>query len=258
MIPDFCIEQIANSGQCFRITQESANLWKVMAFRQVLYIRCIKQGIYEFDCSPEDYRDIWENYFDLKRNYASIKKRILELDDPYLKMAVEYGFGIRVLKQDLWEVIISFMISQHNSIPKIRGIISKLCEPFDGVFPLPHWLRCYEEDDFAKLGLGYRSQYLSSLVRSVADGRFDLERLKKMQYPEAIEYLKKFKGIGDKVANCIALYGLHLMEAFPMDVWIKRVIQDKYNGFLDISKFDGYAGIVQQYMFCYERFLQRG
>jgi N-glycosylase/DNA lyase len=179
-------------------------------------------------------------------------------DDPFLHNAIAYGAGLRMLRQDLWEVIVSFIISQRNNIPRIKSTIEKLCAPYAYVFPPPHILAQYDEKDFRNLGLGYRARYLMDIVANVKTGAFDMEYLKTLNSGEAIAYLKNFNGIGEKVANCIALYGLHRLEAFPIDTWISQVIRDQYNGNFDIKNFPiTYAGLIQQYMFFYQRSLRR-
>ncbi|MDR0742515.1 MAG: hypothetical protein LBE98_03565 [Puniceicoccales bacterium] len=255
---DFCIEQIANSGQCFRINKlGSADIWQVVAFGKALTVHRVDRSTSVFHCSPEEFQSIWVDYFDLRRNYGTIKDLILTANDPFLCDAVAYGAGLRILRQDLWEVIVSFIISQRNNIPRIKNTIEKLCAPYAYVFPSPHILAQYEEKDFCSLGLGYRARYLMDIVENVEAGIFDMEYLKTLSSEETIAYLKNFNGIGEKVANCIALYGLHRLEAFPVDTWISRIIQNRYGGNFTIKNLSPYAGIVQQYMFFYQRNFRR-
>jgi N-glycosylase/DNA lyase len=173
--------------------------------------------------------------------------------DPYLTAAVNYGHGLRILQQDLWEVIVTFFISQQNSISRIKNIVAKLCEPYGYQFPTAIMLSKYTEDDLLALGLGYRAKYLKNIVKSVTGGDLNLDELKNMDFCNAISFLKRFDGIGDKVANCIALFGLHQMDAFPIDTWIRRIIDEQYGGNFDKTRFPGYSGVVQQYMFFYQR-----
>jgi N-glycosylase/DNA lyase len=189
----------------------------------------------------------------MSRDYGKIKELIKSANDPYLTAAVDYGYGIRMLKQDLWEVVASFIISQRNNILRIKNTVAKLRD--GDRFPSPDVIAQYSEQDLRDLGLGYRARYLKNVSAAVANGDLNLDELKTMNYPDAIAFLKRFDGIGDKVANCVALFGLHKIEAFPVDVWIKLVIDERYGGRFDASRFSGYAGIVQQYMFFYERFL---
>ena len=254
---DFDIEQIANSGQCFRINNLLGNIWQVVAFGRLLKIEKLKHNTHKLFCSEKEFKEIWKSYFDFETDYGRIKSDIQNLDDPYLTKAIEHGKGIRILRQDLFETIISFIISQQNNIPRIKSSIEKLCRPYGAKFPGAEILATYSERDFQNLGFGYRSKYLRDISVAVQNGDLNLDNLKKMDYDAAIKYLKGFKGIGDKVANCIALYGLHKTEAFPKDVWINRIIKEVYNGKFDISQLSNCAGIVQQYMFFYQRFLQQ-
>lgn len=247
-LPDFSIEQIANSGQCFRINKRDEK-WEAIAWGKLLYIQQIDKLTHIFHCSEEEYMNIWMDYFDLKTDYGIIKRKILKTGDDYLIKASEYGYGIRILKQDLWEMIVSYILSQRNNIPRIKKAITMLCEPYGYKFPTINDLKNYKLQDFIKIGAGYRSQYLIDICD------INLEYLRSLEYNEALLYLKQFNGIGDKVANCIALFGLYHIDAFPRDVWINRTISERYNNNFDIAKFEGYAGIVQQYMFFYERSL---
>lgn len=254
-ISDFNIEQIANSGQCFRINKCENNCWEILAFGKILKIKKIDTEKFIFDCSVSDYQKIWEEYFDLQRDYGKVKNDIIKTDDKFLIEAVKYGYGLRILKQDTWEMIVSYIISQRNNIPRIKNTIEKLCAPFEKNFPSPDMLKNYTEENFKNLGLGYRARYINEIVHSVLDGKLDLAKLKILNYDDAIEYLKRFNGIGQKVADCIALFGLNKIGAFPRDVWINRVIEKQYQGNFDINSFSGFAGIVQQYMFFYQRYL---
>ncbi|MDR2603589.1 MAG: hypothetical protein LBC11_03470 [Puniceicoccales bacterium] len=254
---DFCIEQIANSGQCFRINKLGpTDVWQVVAFGKELTIYRVDRNTSVFHCSPEEFQSIWVDYFDLQRDYGMIKDLILTANDPFLRDAIAYGAGLRILRQDLWETIVSFIISQRNNIPRIKSTIEKLCAPYAYAFPSPHILARYDEKDFCNLGLGYRARYLTDIAGSVKAGTFDMEYLKTLSTREAITYLKNFNGIGEKVANCIVLYGLHRLEVFPIDTWISRIIRNQYGGNFDIKNFSPYAGIVQQYMFFYQRSLR--
>jgi N-glycosylase/DNA lyase len=254
---DFDIDQIAESGQCFRTVKFSSGDWRITAFGRSARVRRENERDHIFECSQEEYDKIWFDYFDMRRDYGKIKELIRSTGDPYLIAAVDCGYGVRILRQDLWEIVATFIISQRNNIPRIKSTVAKLCEPYGDQFPTPDILAKYSERDFQALGLGYRARYLKSVSTAAANGDLNLAELKTMNYPDAIDFLKRFDGIGDKVANCVALFGLHKIEAFPVDVWIKRVIDAQYGGVFDAARFEGYAGIVQQYMFFYQRFLSR-
>lgn len=250
-IADFNIEQIADSGQCFRMDKIENGRWRVRAFNRELEIT---QRLDEvcFDCSQEEYDAVWKDYFDMSRDYCAIKSAILATGDEYLSAAVKFGYGLRVLRQDLWETLVSFIISQRNNIPRIKSTIFKLCRGSVN-FPSAAELAEFSDEELKSCGLGYRAKYVKDIAQNVCNGKFDLEKLRNLDYAQAIDYLKTQNGVGNKVANCVALFGLHKTEAFPIDVWIRRIIDTHYNGHFDTSRFTGYAGIVQQYMFYYER-----
>ncbi len=256
-LKDFDIAQIADSGQCFRFSRIAPQIWRVMAFQKILDIEKISENDYIFHCDKTEFRNIWYSYFDFQTDYGIIKDFVYKLRDAYLISAINYGRGIRILRQDLWEMIVSYIISQRNSIKRISNTINKICSHFSGNFPSPAQLSQFSENDFIKLGLGYRAGYLFEITKSVINYDLDLEKLKSMETLDAINYLKQFKGIGEKVANCIALFGLYKTDAFPIDTWIKRIIQKEYSGFFDVNKIKPYAGIIQQYMFFYQRFLEK-
>jgi N-glycosylase/DNA lyase len=253
-LPDFSLRQIANSGQCFRMKEISPGVWKVIALNKRLQIRKEKgSSCYIFECSRREFEEIWFDYFDLGRDYSKIKADIKATGDPYLTAAINYGHGLRILRQDLWETILTFLISQQNNIPRIKNTVAKLCEPYGCQFPTANMLSQYREDDFLALGLGYRAKYLKNIVKAAVDGDLNLDELKNMDFCGVVSFLKRFDGIGNKVANCIALFGLHQIDAFPIDTWIRRIIDEQYGGNFDKTRFSGYAGIVQQYMFFYQR-----
>jgi len=255
-LEDFDIEQIADSGQCFRMYHVLDDTWELFALNRFLKIQK-RGGAHIFHCERDEFDDFWFNYFDLQTDYGEIKKRILATNDEYLIEAVKFGSGLRILRQDLWEVIVSFIISQQNNIPRIKGCIKKLCDINERKFPTPDNFLNFRETDLDSVKLGYRKNYLLKISESVCCGIFDLEKLRKMAYPEAMKYLKTLHGVGDKVSNCISLFGLHQIEAFPIDVWIKRILETRYHNDFSLERrnLQDIGGIVQQYMFFYERSL---
>ncbi|MCR4555804.1 MAG: 8-oxoguanine DNA glycosylase [Alphaproteobacteria bacterium] len=256
-LKDFDIEQIAESGQCFRMYRIADNIWEIFALNRFLRIQK-REGEHIFYCDQDEFNDFWSDYFDLQTDYGEIKKRILATNNEYLIEAVKFGSGLRILRQDLWEVLVSFIISQQNNIPRIKNCLKKLCDMNGGKFPIPRDFLNFCELDLDSVKLGYRKDYLLKISKSVCNGNFDLKKLKKMSYFETIKYLKTFHGIGDKVANCIALFGLYQIEAFPIDVWIKRVLETRYHNDFSLERWglQDIGGIVQQYMFFYERRLK--
>ncbi|MCR5271631.1 MAG: 8-oxoguanine DNA glycosylase [Lachnospiraceae bacterium] len=246
------LEQIAESGQCFR-WEKTKDGYEIPAFGKVL--NCVQEGdVFTFDCTESEWQNLWENYFDIGFDYADVERRIRESKDEHLILSFNEGSGIRILNQDLWEIIVSFVISQNNNIPRIRKSIEKICEkanPDTKVFPRADDLPQDFFDD-TSLGLGYRDVYLRELVSYVKENPGWIESLKKMNYDEAFESLVKRKGIGKKVANCICLFGLHHVDAFPVDTHVKQLLDKYYSNGFDFERFDGIAGIIQQYLFYFE------
>lgn len=253
-LEDFDIKQIADSGQCFRMYRIENDTWEIFALNRFLKIQK-KEDTHIFYCNQKEFDDFWYDYFDLQTDYGEIKRRILATNDEYLIKSVNFGSGLRILRQDLWETIVSFVVSQQNNIPRIKGCLKKLCEINGERFPTPTDFLNFREKNLDSVKLGYRKNYLLKISEAVSNGNFDLEKLKKMNYLEAMKYLKTLHGVGDKVANCVALFGLHKIEAFPIDVWIKRVFETRYYNDFSLERWhlQDIGGIVQQYMFFYER-----
>lgn len=264
----FSIPQICESGQCFRLDPVSENTYELLAGGRYLKIEVIEQGQLEetgrtiLHCSKEEYEEVWKEYFDLSASYADYARRIDEADE-YLKAAARFGQGIRILRQDVWEMIITFIISQQNNIPRIKGLIRTLCEKygrrkeapgggFYDTFPDAEALAGVSEEELRELKLGYRSKYICGTARMAVEGDFDLEKLKGMAYEDARAELMRLSGIGGKVADCICLFALHQMDAFPVDTHIKKALELHYPGGFPFARYQGCAGVMQQYMFYYD------
>lgn len=261
---DFDLSKIAESGQCFRFNAASDG-YNCTALDKSLFIRSCGDKEYELDCSEDEYNFFWKEYFDLNLDYGSIRARIDKRDDEYLYKASEFGKGIRILKQDPWEMLISFIISQRKNIPAIKASIEKLCamagevikEDISGnpvySFPTPEKLAAFSLDQLSGCSLGYRDKYVQKAARDVADGKVDLKAWNNLGDEELMDELLKLFGVGVKVANCEILFGYHRLDAFPKDVWINRVLENHYpDGFL-FEKYAPYNGIMQQYLFFYGR-----
>lgn len=264
--PNLNIKQIADSGQSFRLNQIEEYKFRLIAYGKCIEIHQLDWDKVELKCSMEDYETIWKDYFDLEYDYQSIVEGVIKGDDVFLREAATYGEGIRILKQDPFEMLISFIISQNKNIPSIKCCIERICERYgdpikcrkdDSVvyysFPSPEQLSKAKKEELREMKLGYRDDYIMKASQAVMKGEINLTNLIHTSYEEAMLELKKIAGIGDKVANCIALYGLHHIEAFPIDVWIAKVLKEVYQNDFNIQQFNGYAGIVQQYMFYYIR-----
>lgn len=201
---------------------------------------------------------MWRNYFDLDLDYKKIKDDLSKMH-PVLAEASAYAGGIRILNQEPFEALITFIISQNNNIGRIKGIVERLCENFgesiDGVhyaFPTAERLAKLSPDDLAPIRAGFRHRYIIDAAQRVHSGEIDLEKLRDMDYLKAQKELMKITGVGVKVADCVLLYGLHRLESFPLDVWMKRALGVLFIGYKG-DEFGLYGGIAQQYIFHYSR-----
>ena len=284
-LKNFNLRQIADSGQCFRMVpcdpNRSQTAYRVISGRHFLIVEQTGDEV-TFHC-PNDEFAFWEHYFDLKTDYDTYIQAIDPMDD-YLSRAAAFGSGIRILNQDLWEMIITFIISQQKTIPAIRALVEALSEKYGTrykipptvsgyyyAFPSPEELNRASLDDLLALKLGYRAKYIKRTCEDVCSGKLDLDRLRGMDYADSMEALLSCYGIGVKVANCICLFGLHHIGAFPVDTWIKKILLREYapkshcTGHVpetrlcealiaeNFSKYPGFAGVLQQYIFFYER-----
>ena len=212
------------------------------------------------ECGEDDI-GFWRAYLDMDADYAAARESVMR--GAYLTDCAECGAGIRILRQDKWEALCSFIISQCNNIPRIKSIVEKLCaifgEPFETpwgekfAFPSAERVALLEEPELAPLHAGYRAPYIINAARAVASGDIDLAAAAAMDGESARKYLKTLNGVGDKVANCAVLFGLHRLDAFPVDVWIKRALREHMPPGFDPKSLGEYAGLAQQYMFFAER-----
>ncbi len=252
---------IAKSGQCFRMNEVSTGVFSLIAMGKVLKIQVPNKDECLLDCSEQEFFDIWENYFDLKTDYKQFIKSTA--DDEYLKEASVYGSGVRILNQDPWEMIISFIISQRKSIPAIKTSIEKLCAMLgedlgDGYYSFPTVSAIAQAsiEDLLTTSVGYRAKYLKETALVIQSGRFDIKMLSALDDDALLEKLLELSGVGKKVASCVMLFGFHRLGAFPEDVWINKIVANRYSGNFPREKYRGYEGVIQQYMFFYERYLE--
>lgn len=257
----FSLAQISESGQCFRMTELGDGRYGLIAHGRYLELAQNQKEICLY-CTEEEFEQIWKEYFDLNTDYGKIIASV-DLEDSYLREAAAYGSGIRILKQDVWEMLISFIISQQNNIKRIKKCIDLLCVKYgeekrtkEGqlyyAFPTPQRLAAASLEELYSCNLGYRSRYIQKTSQSIAMGEVDLEKLRTMEYPVVNEELRKLCGVGEKVADCISLFGLHCLDAFPRDVHINRVLESRYPEGFPFEKYRGFAGVLQQYIFYYD------
>ena len=262
---DFNLEKIANCGQCFRAKEIENGIYRFITNKNVVYIKKLRENTFDVSCDNYEWQSIWENYFDMATDYKKIRREISKIND-YLKNAAQLGEGIRIIKQDPFETLISFIISQRKSIPSIKTSIERIAEkygkPITTIYEKVYTFPTLDEMKSASLlhlstcALGYRAEYIKDAVDKVHNGIVDLEGLFKIGDEALIEELKKIHGVGDKVANCVALFAYHRVDRVPIDVWINRAIEEDFNGhnfFLDIKQ---NAGIAQQYVFYAKKFVE--
>ena len=249
------IRKIADSGQTFRMSfDEERSLPDAEVFRCIAGDKVCFAGGGRVWC-PEEDDAFWKEYFDMDTSYESFIDAI-DPEDVYLTSAAEYGRGIRILRQDPWEMLITFIISQRRSIPSIKTCVEALCTRFgkelDGglyAFPTPEELAAVPLEELSCCSLGYRTEYVYLAAKGVADGSVDLEAMKGLSDAELLAALMALRGVGPKVANCVSLFGFYRIGAFPIDFWIDRVLKEHYPGGFPMERYRGYAGVMQQYMF---------
>ncbi len=261
---NFDLSQIFDCGQCFRFNRSESdqNTYEGIAFSKFLKISQDDKKIYFHGIPEAEYTQIWKDFFDTDRDYQAIIDGFC--DDNSLFTAAKTYSGIRILKQDMWETLCSFIISQNNNIPRIKGIIENMSktygEPvlcFDGTtrYAFPTAKALYEagEKEIFALKTGFRAKYIFDAAQKVVSGEINLDDISKKQTQDASYELCKIKGVGPKVAACTLLFGFQKLDAFPIDVWVKKILAKYYSDSPSKHFSSQYAGIAQQYLFYYER-----
>lgn len=275
-IKSFNPKHIFECGQCFRWDKQEDGSYTGVFRNNVLNVKQEKDKIVFSGLCEGNIKEICEEYFDLNTDYDEIKMKLSEIDNN-LKQGIRYGEGIRILKQDLWETIISFIISANNNIPRIKKIIEKLSEKYgnkmelDGViyysFPTAEQLSKATVEELRALGLGFRDKRVYETTQLIVKKQIDLDYLKSIKDSNMLrEELNKLPGVGDKVADCIMLFSMKRFEVFPIDVWVRRVMNELYIKNEDETrvnkkdirnlaemKYGKLAGIAQQYLFYWKR-----
>lgn len=276
-VKSFELTDIFECGQCFRWNVQADGSYIGVVDNAVIEVRKIGQDVVFESNEVNNLEGLVKKYFDLDRDYEKIKQTLSNIDDNLAK-SISYGAGIRLLNQDLWETIISFITSANNNIPRIKKIIETLARTygkeieFKGktyyTFPKPEEMAMATVEDFRKAGLGFRDKYVYKVVQMVQSGKLDLNELEQMEETSKIrEVLLSLPGVGEKVADCILLFSsLKRLEVFPIDVWVRRVMNELYLKEDDetkvdkkqiqklaIEKYKELAGIAQQYLFYWKR-----
>ena len=275
-IKSFELADIFDCGQCFRWNKQEDGSYTGIFRKNVINVQKQKNTIIFKGICDGEIKEIVEDYFDLKRNYEEIKNKLSQIDEN-VKTSIEYGQGIRILNQDLWEMIISYIISANNNIPRIKGIIERLSLKYGKeidwngekyyTFPTPEELKKAEVQDFRGLGTGFRDVRLYETTRTVLENKVVLKDLYNVDTLKAREELLTLSGVGPKVADCILLFSdLKRFDVFPIDVWVRRVMNELYIKNPDETKvnkkdiariakekFGDLEGLAQQYLFYWKR-----
>ena len=270
-VTDFELCDVFDCGQCFRWERAGENCYEGVAKGKALLLEKTGDSLIFHKTTKDDFDNIWCDYFDFSRDYSEIKKTLSE--DKILLEAISYGKGIRILKQDTFEALISFIISAGNNIPRIKGIINNLSvnfgEQFEYMgktyyaFPTPDKLSSLTLEELSVIRAGFRDKFILSAAKAVATGELDIDALSEMTCRDAKKTLMQLSGVGDKVSDCILLFGLAKHDSFPIDVWIKRIMEycyfdkqeQKRETISDfaIKQYGEYGGFAQQYLFFWAR-----
>ncbi len=280
----FDVGKVFDCGQCFRFDPVTDSAHEVefagCALGKYISVAQDRDAIYIYNATIDEYESVWRTYLGLDRDYGEINADILSLsENPALTSAVEQASGIRILRQEPWEAICSFIISQNNNIPRIKKLVAALCRAcgdeidvsaMDGhiadahktaeghfySFPSPDRVLELGISGLAELKTGFRAKYIFDAAEKMVKGAIDLGFLENSDTEECVKHLCAVKGIGPKVASCALLFGFGKLDAFPIDVWIKKVMAKYFDKDFDPASLGEYAGIAQQYFFYYERYLQ--
>ena len=272
-VNDFMLSQILECGQCFHFDKLDEEVYEVVAFGRAVKMEQTDKTLRIYGSSMEDYEGIWKSYLDMDNDYGFIKERVIKADGA-LKTAVDEKSGIRILNQDFFETLISFIISQNKNIPQIKQCVKNISHRFGDeiigyngeafyVFPDVKILHDVTEDELRECKVGFRAPYIKNATEAVYSGTVTKDKLDSLDIAQARELLMTIKGVGEKVANCVLLFGLGRREAFPVDVWMKRIMEQMYFDGKDtkkpdieafaVKKFGDIGGYAQQYLFDYAR-----
>lgn len=260
---NFILSDIFDCGQCFRFNKNGKHSYNGVAYGRYLEITEDHNSIFISSAEESDYNCVWHDFFDMDFDYSSCISSFSF--DKTLKSASEYASGIRILHQDHWETLCSFIISQNNNIPRIKDIIEKMSEQLGThiytdengkkyfSFPTPQAVLDAGEDKIFELKTGFRAKYILDAARKVCNNQISFNSIENMSTDEALSKLCEIKGVGPKVASCVLLFSFRKYDCFPIDVWIKKILEKYYPDFSGKEYFGEYAGIAQQYLFYYER-----
>lgn len=263
---DFDLGKITSSGQCFRAKKLQDGSFRFITGNNVLYIANIEKNSYTISCDEETWNRTWVPYFSLETNYRGIRSRASGLH-PFIDQAIKEGCGLRILRQEPWEMLLTFIISQRKSIPAIASCVEQIADQFGTAiitprerimtFPKPEQMKSATLQDLQKCSLGYRSRYVLDAISRVLSGELQLGELYNLDDAQLVDALLQVKGIGNKVANCIGLFSYGRLAMVPVDVWINRAISDQCAGCDPFPLYGNVAGVIQQYVFFYQKSHQK-
>ena len=275
-ITSFELKDVFDCGQCFRWEEQNDGSYTGVIKQGVLNVSKVGQNVCIKGMLNAPINEVVNYYFDLDYDYNKVKNDLSQID-ANMKQAVEFGSGIRIICQDLWEMLISYIISANNNIPRIKKIINAISKKYGTrvewnnqeyyLFPTVEQLAKATQQDFRDLGAGFRDKYIFKTTQMVKNKEIDLDELTKINDSSKVrEILEKCQGVGDKVADCIMLFGMHRFDVFPIDVWVRRVMNDLYIHQADEKavskvflqkyanqKFGDISGLAQQYLFYWRR-----
>ena len=259
---DFDLHKIASCGQCFRAKALDDGRFRFITGDHVLYIGSAGEDTFLVSCGVDEWNGVWAPYFDISRSYRELRADRYRKHE-FVQRAMDCGCGLRILRQDPWEMLVTFIISQRKSIPAIARSVEALAEKFGHPieteyervysFPTPEEMRDATEEELAGCGLGYRTPYVRDALRRVVSGELDLDSIAEYGDEELFQELQSVYGVGRKVADCVCLFGYGRVSRAPIDVWISRAIREECGGENPFPLFEGDAGIIQQYIFYYEK-----
>lgn len=269
-VRDFDVGRVFDCGQCFRfdVTRDVGGATSASGIALGRLLEIVQDGdlLLIKNCTEDEFERVWAHYLALDVDYESINSALGGGSDTVMREAVACSRGIRILRQDGWEALCSFIISQNNNIPRIKKIIGALCAAYGEpivtesgtyyTFPSAGRIAALSVDEIFALRTGFRAAYISDAAKKVASGEIDVAGIASMTTGQAAEYLCGIKGVGPKVASCALLFGFDRGDCFPIDVWVKRVLAKYYPDGFDYKALGDMAGIAQQYLFYYERYTQ--
>lgn len=272
-VSDFDLAQTLECGQCFRFYKQAEEEYVVVAYGKLLHIKQVGNTLVFIDADKKTVENLWIPYFDLTRDYGEIKRFLLRKDS-VLESAIDEKYGVRILNQEFHETLISFIISQNKQIPHIKQLVKRISENYGTYigevngekyysFPTAKALGRLSREDYREMKTGFRAPYLFDASQKLANGEISKEVFNDLSEDETRKRLMEIKGVGEKVANCVMLFSLGYRSAFPIDVWIKRIMETLYFGGNDTPKdtiqkfaselYGDVGGYAQQYLFCFGR-----